>query len=110
LTKRSLGDASSVLADWRSAQTARQLFVVGEPTSGFLRERKSAINLDFERATTGSAKIDVRRGAQFEDQLPRRTGARLISSLAAIFDLDLHGTDLAIQTAAITISKGWRWR
>jgi len=99
-----------VHAGWRSAQTARQLFVAGEATSRFLRERKSAIDLDLKRAPAGSAKIDVRRGAQFEDQFPRRTGARLIASLAAIFDLDLHGTDLAIQAASIIISKGWCWR
>jgi hypothetical protein len=81
--------------DWRSAQTASQFFVAGEPTRRFLRERKSAVDADFEDATAGSAETDVRRRSQLEDEFPRRTGARLISSMAAIFDLDLHELNLA---------------
>jgi hypothetical protein len=82
---------------WRSAQTVHQFFVAGESTSRFLRERESAVNPDFEDSTAGSAKTYFCRGSEFEDQFPRRTGARLISSLAAIFDLDFHEIDLAIQ-------------
>src|SRR5947207_12530848 len=78
-----------------SAQTGRQFFVVGEATCRFLREREPAVNPDFEDATARSAKSYFRRGSQLEDQFPRRTGARLIASLAAIFDLDFHDIDLA---------------
>jgi hypothetical protein len=73
-----------------SAQTARDLFVGGEATGLLLREREPAVNLDFEDATNRSTKTYVRRGSQFEDPFSRRTGARFIPSLAAVFDLDFH--------------------
>jgi hypothetical protein len=90
-------ELTNLIQGWRSAQTGHQFVVAGKPARCLLRERKPAVNADFEHAPAGSAKIDLCRGSQFEEQVPRRTGARLIASLAAIFDLDLHEIDLAIQ-------------
>ena len=95
-----------MIVGWRSAQTVHQFFVTGKSTRRFLGERESAVNPDFEDSAAGSAKTYFCRGSLVEDQFPRRTGARLISSLAAIFDLDFHEIDLAIQPLKIIIPKG----
>ena len=79
----------------RSAQTVHQLLVIGEATDRLLRERESAVNPDFEDAADRSTKTYLCRGSQFQDQFSRRTGARLIPSLAAVFDLDFHEIYLA---------------
>ena len=49
-----------------------------------------AVDSYLEDATTGPPKAYLCRGSQLEDLFPRRTGARFISSLTAIFDLDLQ--------------------
>lgn len=56
----------------------------------FLREGNPAVRLDFEHAAARSAEANLGRGQFLEDQISRRTGARLIASQAAIFDFDFH--------------------
>jgi len=55
-----------------------------------LGKREPVIDADFEDAAARAPQAYVRSGLQLEHQLPRLTGARLIASLAAIFDFDLH--------------------
>jgi hypothetical protein len=86
----------SGVAGRRSAQTVGHFLVAGEAARRLLRERESAINPDLEDAAAGAAKTDVRRGSPFEQQIPRRTGARFVASLTAVFDLDFHDIGLAI--------------
>src|SRR5579859_7894678 len=87
------------------AETAGDFVVARKPARRFLGERESAVDLDFENAAARSAKRYLRRGLPFEQQIPRRTGARLIASLAAVFDLDLHRTDLAMALLQFIIAK-----
>jgi hypothetical protein len=98
------GTAVSGVASRRSAETVDHFLVAGEPARRLLREREPTVNLDFEDAAAGAAKTDVSRGSPFEQQIPRRTGARLVASLSAVFDLDFHDifhdTGLTISTTS----------
>ena len=74
----------------RSAQAVNRLIICREPTGRLLRVCELAVNSYLEDATTGPPKAYLCRGSQLKDLFPRRTGARFISSLTAIFDLDLQ--------------------
>ena len=74
----------------RSAQAVNHLIICREATTRLLRVCESAVDSYLEDATTGPPKAYLCRGSQLEDLFPRRTGARFISSLTAIFDLDLQ--------------------
>jgi hypothetical protein len=73
-----------------SGETAGDLFAGRKATGRLLRVRQSAVNANFEDAATRPQQAQLRRGPQLGDQFFRLTGARLIASLAAIFDLDFH--------------------
>jgi hypothetical protein len=49
-----------------------------------------AVDPDLEHPTARAAKAYVSVRPYREDQLPRLTGARLVASLAAVFDLNFH--------------------
>jgi hypothetical protein len=74
----------------RSTNAADDFRIGRKATRCFLREGKPAVGFDFEHSAAGSAEANLRRGQFLEDQVPRRTGARLIASQAAIFDFDFH--------------------
>jgi hypothetical protein len=74
----------------RSAQAVNHLIICREATARLLRVCESAVDSYLEDATTGPPKAYLCRGSQLKDLFPRRTGARFISSLTAIFDLDLQ--------------------
>jgi hypothetical protein len=71
-------------------ETAGYLIARWKATGCLLRECESAVNANFEDAATGSSNAYVCRGSQLQDLFPRRTGARFIASLTAVFDLDFH--------------------
>ena len=72
-------------------------FGVGrEGAGGALRIAQGFVHGDLEDAAGGFAQADVGFGVAGGDQGARRTGARFIVSLAAIFDLDPHGLDLSM--------------
>jgi hypothetical protein len=73
-----------------SAKTAGDLFARRKATGSLLREREPAIDANFEDAAARPPQAQLRRGSQLGDQFPRLTGARFITSLAAVFDLDCH--------------------
>jgi hypothetical protein len=74
----------------RSAQAVNRLIICRKPIGRLLRVCESAVNSYFEDSTTGPPKAYLCRGSQLKDLFPRRTGARFISSLTAIFDFDLQ--------------------
>src|ERR1700682_1665364 len=78
-----------------SGETAGDLCVRRKTAGRLLRERQSAVNANFEDAATRPPQAQLRRGSQLCDQFPRLTGARFVTSLTAIFDLDLHELVLA---------------
>jgi hypothetical protein len=78
-----------------SAETAGDLFARRKATGRLLRVRQSAVDANFEDAATRPPQAQLRRGPQLFDQFFRLTGARLIASLAAVFDLDQHEFVLA---------------
>jgi hypothetical protein len=73
-----------------SAETAGDLFAGRKAAGRLLGVRQSAVNANFEDAAARPPQAHLRRGLQLDDQFPRLTGARLVASLTAIFDLDLH--------------------
>jgi hypothetical protein len=77
----------------QSVDTSDDFRIGRKATRCFLRENKPAVHLDFEHAAARSAEARLRRGSRLEDQFPRRTGARLVASHAAIFDFDFHQTE-----------------
>jgi TPR repeat protein len=74
----------------RLAEGAEHFLVCRETAGCLLGESQPAVHRDLEDAAAGPAQIDLRRGLCLQDRVPRRTGARFIASLAAVFDLDLH--------------------
>jgi hypothetical protein len=75
---------------WQSANTSDDFRFRRKAARCLLRESKPAVHLDFEHAAAGSAQRDLCRWSRLENEIPRRTGARLIASHAAIFDFDFH--------------------
>jgi hypothetical protein len=73
-----------------SGETAGDLFARRKAAGRLLRERQSAVNANFKDAATRPPQVYLRRGLQLGDQFFRLTGARFITSLTAVFDLDLH--------------------
>jgi hypothetical protein len=71
-------------------ETISYFFARWEATGRLFRERESAIDANFEDAATRAPQAQLRRGSQLSDQFPRLTGARFITSLTAVFDLDFH--------------------
>jgi hypothetical protein len=61
-------------------KSSGRLLRVGDPT----------IDFDFKNTAARPAQIDLCRRLQSQDHVPRRTGARFVASLAAVFDLDFH--------------------
>ena len=78
-----------------SGDTVGDLVAGREAAGRLLRERKPAVDAYLEDAAARALQAHVGRRLQFEDLVPRRTGARLIASLTAIFDLDFHEPVLA---------------
>ena len=73
-----------------SGETAGNLFARRKTAGRFLRERASAVDLNFEDAAARPPQAYLRRELQLEHEVPRLTGARFIASLTAVFDLDFH--------------------
>jgi hypothetical protein len=73
-----------------SGETAGDLFARRKATGRLLRERKPAVDANFEDAAARPPQVYLRRWSQLGDQFPRLTGARFVASLTAIFDLDVH--------------------
>lgn len=68
-----------------------QLLVRREAAELLLREHQSAVDGDFEGAAAALHERDVGAGGAAED-VPRTEGTRLIVSLHAIFDGDVHNS------------------
>jgi hypothetical protein len=73
-----------------SAKAGDYLLVSGEATGCLLGVGKPTIHLDLKNTTARSAQIDLRRRLSLEDQFARRTGDGFVTSLTAVFDLNLH--------------------
>jgi len=78
-----------------SGETAGDLFARRKAAGRLLREREAAVDANFEDAAARPPQAQLRRGLQLGDQFPRLTGARFVTSLTAIFDLDHHEFVLA---------------
>lgn len=78
---------------WRpslSADRGQNLTIIRKRSGRFLRTGQPSVHRDFKHAAAGF--FQRHRGGliSFEDQIPRRTGAWLIASHAAIFDFHIH--------------------
>ena len=73
-----------------SAEDAQHFLVRGETAGRLLRIGEPPVHRDLEHAATASRQADLGGRLRLRDDVPRRTGARFIASLTAIFDVDLH--------------------
>ncbi len=78
------------------AEGAQRFLVRRETASRLLREAELAVHRDLKHSTTGLVQRHLRVRMGVENQVPHPTGAWLIASLSAIFDLDLHAVGLPI--------------
>jgi len=80
------------LDEWASPlDGVPHLLICRESSGRLLRVGDPAIDFYFKDTAARPAQIDLCRRLQSKDHVPRRTGARLVASLAAVFDLDFHG-------------------
>jgi hypothetical protein len=73
-----------------SGYDADDLGILGEPTKRLLGESYTAVYADLKRAPTGPLQSHLSIWSDLSDQGRRRTGARFIVSLAAVFDFNFH--------------------
>ena len=109
LTRRAVSDPSSVPPSrgrrrrprsGMSAEGGAHFLVCRKPAGCLLRPGKPAVHRDLEDPAPRSAQDHLRRRVGLQDRFPRRTGLRLIVSLSAVFDLDLHRTTLPVLNRA----------
>jgi hypothetical protein len=89
----------------RSAKTADDFLICRKAARCLLREGKPAVHPDFKDAPARSLQADLCGGLRLEDQFPRRTGARLVASQAAVFDFDFHQIEPFEFLKARTLAK-----
>ena len=73
-----------------SGEDGSHLGVCWKPAGRFLREAEPTVHGDLEDAAAALAESDRSPRRLRQNHVPRRTGARLVASHAAIFDFDLH--------------------
>ena len=82
-------DAGAVAG--QSGDRGKHLVPRRETAGRLLREAQPPIHRDLEHAAPALAQPHIGSRRLRQDQVPRLTGARLVASHAAVFDLDLHG-------------------
>jgi hypothetical protein len=80
----SLGSASD------SGHSGDDLCIGREATDDVLRTGNTVVDADLKDAPARTLQAYLRIWPDLADELRRRTGARFIVSLAAVFDLDAH--------------------
>jgi hypothetical protein len=75
---------------------------VGRKRSGrLLGISQPSVNGNFKHSATAALQGHGGSRLRLHNQIPRRTGAWLVASYAAIFDLDIHFPSLLVRTAFI---------
>jgi hypothetical protein len=69
---------------------ADDLGIGGEPAKRLLEAGYTVVDADLKDAPTGPPQCHLRIWSDLADETRRRTGARFIVSLAAVFDFDAH--------------------
>jgi hypothetical protein len=82
--------APVISAATNSGHGADDLGVGGEPAKGMFGEGYAVLDADIKDAATGPPQRHLRAWSDLADEVRRLTGARLIASLAAVFDFDVH--------------------
>jgi hypothetical protein len=73
-----------------SGHGGRDLCIGRKAPNFLLRADDPVVNADFEDAPARAPQCHLRIRSKLADQVRRRTGARFIISLAAVFDFDAH--------------------
>jgi len=73
-----------------SGHRGDDLCIGREATNDLLRAGNTAVDADLKDAPAQTLQGDLRILPDLADELRRRTGARFIVSLAAVFDFDAH--------------------
>src|SRR5689334_15877778 len=78
-------------SDSSSSSERAHYFIFGRKAATcLLRISQLAVDGDFKHPATGLVQGHLRLWLRLSDQICRLTGARFVSSHAAVFDLDLH--------------------
>ena len=73
-----------------SSHDADDLGIGGKAASCLVGKGKSIVDAELKDAAAGASQRHLRIRPSLADEFRRRTGARFIVSLAAVFDFDVH--------------------